>query len=98
MFKSLDEYHVDLSASGSTLNIPLENLILTYQQISTTALRITIAAKDTNAPVLTDIRRITIFNTSSIESPPDADVVLCPPEENPEYDANEDEHLADEYY
>ena len=49
--------------------IPLENLILTYQQISTTALRITIAAKDTNAPVLTDIRRITIFNTSSIESP-----------------------------
>lgn len=35
---------------------------------------------------------------SSIESPPDADVVLCPPEENPEYDANEDEHLADEYY
>ena len=36
--------------------------------------------------------------TSSIESPPDADVILCPPEENPEYDANEDEHLADEYY
>ena len=36
--------------------------------------------------------------TSSIESPPDADMVLCPPEENPEYDANEDEHLADEYY
>ena len=68
LFKSLDEYHVDLSASGSTLNIPLESLILTYQQISTTALRITIAPKDTNAPVLTDIRRITIFNTSSIES------------------------------
>lgn len=61
MFKSLDEYHVDLSASSSTLNIPLESLILT-------ALRITIAAKDTSAPVLTDIRRITIFNTSSIES------------------------------
>ena len=38
LFKSLDEYHVDLSASGSTLNIPLESLILTYQQISTTAL------------------------------------------------------------
>lgn len=68
LFKSLDEYHVDLSASGSTLNIPLESLILTYQQISTTALRITIAAKDTSTPVLTDIRRITIFNTSSIES------------------------------
>ncbi len=33
-----------------------------------------------------------------IESPPDADVVLCPPEENPEYDANEDETLANEYF
>ncbi len=50
------------------MNIPLESLILTYQQISTTALRITIAAKDTSAPVLTDIRRITIFNSSSVES------------------------------
>lgn len=58
----------DLPASGSTLNIPLESLILTYQQISSTALRITIAAKDTRAPVLADIRRITIFNASSIES------------------------------
>lgn len=35
LFKSLDEYHVDLSASGSTLNIPLGSLILTYQNTST---------------------------------------------------------------
>lgn len=68
LFKTLDEYHVDLSASNSTLNIPLGNLILTYQQTSTTTLRISIAAKDTSVPVLTDIRRITIFNAGSIES------------------------------
>ena len=68
LFKSLDEYHVDLSASGSTLNIPLQNLILTYQQTSATSVRISIAPKDTAAPVLTDIRRISIYNGSSVES------------------------------
>ena len=68
LFKSLDEYHVDLSATGSTLNIPLDNLILTYQNTSTTSVRISIAAKDTAVPVLTDMRRITIYNGSSVES------------------------------
>lgn len=69
LFKLLDEYHVDLSASGSTLNIPLKNLILTYQNTSSTSVQISAAAKNVDAPVLTDIRRITVFNTSSIESP-----------------------------
>ena len=68
LFKPLDEYHVDLSASGSTLNIPLGSLILTYQNISSSAIRISVAAKDTTAPVLTDMRRISIFNGSSIET------------------------------
>lgn len=68
LFKSLDEYHVDLSATGSTLNIPLDNLILTYQNTSTTSVRISVAAKDTAVPVLTDMRRITIYNGSSVES------------------------------
>ena len=68
LFKSLDEYHVDLSATGSTLNIPLENLILTYQNTSSTSIRISIAAKNTAVPVLADIRRITIYNGSSVES------------------------------
>ncbi len=68
LFKSLDEYHVDLSATGSTLNIPLRNLILTYQNTSTTSVRITVAAKDTAVPVLTDMRRITIYNAASVES------------------------------
>ena len=34
--------------------------------------------------------------TSSIEPPPD--VVLAEAEDNPEYDANDDEPLADEYF
>ena len=68
LFKSLDEYHVDLSVSGSTLNIPLGNLILTYQNTSSTSVRISVAAKDTATPVLTDMRRTTIYNAASVES------------------------------
>ena len=68
LFKPLDEYHVDLSAANSTLNIPLKNLILTYQRVSTASVRISIAPKDADAPVLTDIRRTTIYNSTSIES------------------------------
>ena len=68
LFKPLDEYHVDLSASGSTLNIPLGNLILTYQNTSSTSVRISVAAKDTTTPVLTDMRRTTIYNSASVES------------------------------
>ena len=68
LFKSLDEYHVDLSATGSTLNIPLGSLILTYQNTSSLTLRISVAPKNTAEPVLTDIRGLTIFNSTSIES------------------------------
>lgn len=68
LFKSLDEYHVDLSVSGSTLNIPLGNLILTYQNTSSTSVRISVAAKDTATPVLIDMRRTTIYNAASVES------------------------------
>lgn len=68
LFKPLVEYHADLSATGSTLNIPLRNLILTYQNTSTSSVRITVAAKDTSVPVLTDMRRVTIYNAASVES------------------------------
>ena len=46
LFKPLEEYHVNLSATGSTFNLPLGSLILTYQNTSTTSIRITVAAKD----------------------------------------------------
>ena len=68
LFKTLEEYHTDLSASGSTLNIPLRSLILTYQYLSSTSLRITVAAKDPAVPVVTDMRRISIYNTASVET------------------------------
>ena len=68
LFKPLEEYHVDLSATNSALNIPLGSLILTYQNTSTTSVRITVASKDTAVPVLADMRRISIYNGSSVES------------------------------
>ena len=42
--------------------------MLTYQRSSTSALRISIAPKDTAAPVLVDIRRTTIYDGSTIET------------------------------
>ena len=68
LFAPLTEYHVDLSATGSPLTIPLKDLVLTYQNTSSSALRISIAPKDTAAPVLADIRRTTIYDNSTMES------------------------------
>ena len=50
------------------LNIPLKDLVLTYQRSSASALRISIAPKDAAAPVLVDIRRTTIYDGSTIET------------------------------
>ena len=68
LFAPFTEYHVDLSAANSTLNIPLKDLVLTYQRSSASALRISIAPKDAAAPVLVDIRRTTIYDGSTIET------------------------------
>lgn len=62
------EYHVDLSAANSVLNIPLKDLVLSYQRSSASALRISIAPKDAAAPVLVDVRRTTIYDGSTIET------------------------------
>ena len=45
-----------------------KDLVLTYQNTSSSALRISIAPKDTAAPVLADIRRTTIYDNSTMES------------------------------
>ena len=42
--------------------------MLTYQSTTTGGLRITIAPKDTAAPVLADIRRTSIYNGSTVET------------------------------
>lgn len=57
---------MDLSTVGSSLVIPLKDLVLTYQSTSTTAARITIAPKDAAAPVLADIRRTSIYNAAPL--------------------------------
>ena len=68
LFAPFTEYHADLSVVNSTLTIPLKDLILTYQSVSTSGLRITAAPKDTAAPVLADIRRTSIYNASTVET------------------------------
>ena len=67
LFAPFTKYHVDLSAADSTLNIPLKDLILTYQCASASALRISIVPKNTAAPVLVDLRRTTIYDGSTID-------------------------------
>lgn len=68
LIPTLREYHADLSATGSALNIPLKALTMTYQTTSTSALRITVTPAETGASVLTDIRRTSIYNASTIET------------------------------
>lgn len=61
-------YNLDLSKTGSMVNIPIENLVLTYQNVSTSALRISIQALSTSVPVLADIRRASIYNSGAVEA------------------------------
>ena len=68
LFAPVLAYHVDLSVVNSTLAIPLKDLVLTYQCTSASALRISIAPKDTAAPVVVDVRRTSIYNGSTIET------------------------------
>ena len=68
LFAPVLTYHVDLSVVNSTLAIPLKDLVLTYQCTSASALRISIAPKDTAAPVVVDVRRTSIYNGSTIET------------------------------
>ena len=68
LYAPYSEYHADLSKTGSTIDIPLENLILTYQGTSSTTVRISIAPKTTGVSVLADLRRTTIYNSNTIET------------------------------
>lgn len=50
------------------MEIPLKDLILTYQRSSASALRISLAPEDTAAPVVVDLRRTSIYNGSTVET------------------------------
>lgn len=49
------------------MTISIENLVLTYQNASTTTMKISIAPKDESIPVLTDMRRSSIYGSGAIE-------------------------------
>ena len=68
LFAPFLEYHADLSTVGSALVMPLKDLVLTYQTTSATALRISVAPKDSAAPVLIDMRRTSIYNAGTVET------------------------------
>ena len=61
-------YNMDLSATGSTRDIPLGKLILNVQNGSSSSIRLSLRAANTAAPVLVDLRRTTIYDGSTIES------------------------------
>ena len=62
----LSEYHANISALNSVLSIPLNNLILTYQTTSTTGMSISIALQNESVPILTDMRRTSIYGSGAI--------------------------------
>ena len=61
-------YNADLSASGNVLNIPLGKLILTAQYTSTTSIQLSVRSANASVPVLTDIRRTSIYDSAAVES------------------------------
>ncbi len=65
---NMECYNTNLSATGSSLDIPMESLILTVQNTSASSIRISVRPKDSAVPVLTDIRRASIYSGSSIET------------------------------
>lgn len=68
LFPTYAEYHSNLAATGSVLSIELLDLVLNYQTTSSTALRISIEPKNSAVPVLTDIRRTSIYNSGTAEA------------------------------
>ena len=65
---SPEVYNINLSSTGSAREITLGKLILNVQNAGTSAIRLSLRAADTAAPVLVDLRRTTIYDGSTIES------------------------------
>lgn len=68
LYAPVQAYQADLSATNRAFSFPLEHLVLTYQNTSTSSIRISVAPKDPAAPVLTDMRRTSIYNGSTVEA------------------------------
>ena len=72
---NVEFYNYNLSATGSTVNIPLESLTLVIRNVSTTSIRISIQPTITGTSVLADIRRTTIYD-STIETQTNNNVTI----------------------
>ena len=55
-------YNADLSKSGSTMDIPIDALILSAEYASGDAIRLAIRPKTTGTSVVADIRRVSIYD------------------------------------
>ena len=64
----MDTRNVDLSTLNSSVDIPIGKLILTYQNTSANSIRISVRAADASTPVLTDMRRSTIYDAIAVEA------------------------------
>ena len=65
---NIENHNLNLSTAGSTVDIPVGKLILTYAYADASSIRINIRAADAAAPVLADIRRTSIYDAAAIES------------------------------
>lgn len=61
---TIDHENMNLSSQGSSSDVPLENLILTAAYVSSGIIKLSIRAADASKPVLTDIRRTGIYDSS----------------------------------
>ena len=65
---NMEVYNANLSATGSTLTVPLEALTMTLQNTSATSLRFSLKPTVTGTSVVADIRRASIYSGASIDT------------------------------
>ena len=57
-----------MSATNSSFNLPIENLILNYLKTGGNTIQLSVRAKDTATPITADIIRTTIYGLGSPEA------------------------------
>lgn len=68
LIPKIESYNVNLSSSGSKINIPVGKLVLIYSYVNSGAIRIQVQSADTAVPILADIRRTSFYDNSARES------------------------------
>lgn len=65
---TVESYNIDLSAAFSSIDIPVGALVLVADNVSTSAIRLSIRPLDASIPILADIRRTSIYDGGAVES------------------------------